>query len=50
MKIASRATVWAPLVYMNWIQNRRQKVFNSGVLRLLKGIYILKFDENSTDL
>jgi len=33
-----------------WSQNRRQKVFYRGDLRLLRGLDILKFDKNSTHL
>jgi len=31
-------------------QNRRQKVFNRGVLRFSGGLNILKIDKNATDL
>jgi len=32
------------------LQSRREKVLNSGALRLFKGIDTLKFCKNSTDL
>jgi len=36
----------------DWIQKRRQKVFNRGALRFFRRgrVDILKFDINSTDL
>jgi len=38
------------LIKTIWSQNRRQKFFNKGALRLCRGVAILKFDKNSSDL
>ena len=52
MMILRSASDWTWVIALCWVlvQNRRQKVFNRGSLRLCRGLDILKFDKICTDL